>query len=244
MRLSPSPSASHNHRPSFTEQLRGAPPSPRQQRHLSLSQSQVLDLLNNPPTAGQADPKFAGRDWQHIVVGELVATEDVHFVEFDTGIEEATNVDTPSLATNRPWPKIPLREAKSLGSQEAFVTLPHTAQLTSAVELFGGGVHRIVIVKEGSGEVVGILSQLRLVKFLWENGGSFPVLERLYGQEISQLGIGSQNLISINGDTPLKEALKLMNNEGVSSLAIVDNQYNVVGNISNVDVKSFFRLVE
>ena len=28
-----------------------------------------------------------------------------------------------------------------------------------------------------------------------------------------------------------------MNNEGISSLAVVDNQYNVVGNISNVDVK-------
>ena len=28
-----------------------------------------------------------------------------------------------------------------------------------------------------------------------------------------------------------------MNDEGVTSLAVVDNQYNVVGNISNVDVK-------
>ena len=35
----------------------------------------------------------------------------------------------------------------------------------------------------------------------------------------------------------LKEALMLMNNEGVTSLAVVDNQYNVVGNISNADVK-------
>ncbi|KAL8844860.1 MAG: hypothetical protein Q9198_011413, partial [Flavoplaca austrocitrina] len=39
------------------------------------------------------------------------------------------------------------------------------------------------------------------------------------------------------GDKPLKEALKLMNNEGLTSLAVVDNQSNVVGNISNVDVK-------
>ena len=29
-----------------------------------------------------------------------------------------------------------------------------------------------------------------------------------------------------------------MNNEGITSLAVVDNQYNVVGNISNVDVKA------
>ena len=40
-----------------------------------------------------------------------------------------------------------------------------------------------------------------------------------------------------SGDKPLKEALCLMNNEGISSLAVVDNQYNVIGNISNVDVK-------
>ena len=32
----------------------------------------------------------------------------------------------------------------------------------------------------------------------------------------------------------------LMNNEGVTSLAVVDNQRNVIGNISNVDVKVCF----
>ena len=92
---------------------------------------------------------------------------------------------------------IPLQEAKSLGSQEQFVTLPHSAHLTAAIELFGGGVHRIIVTKEGKDEVIGILSQLRLVKFLWENGRSFPVIDQLYGNEISQLGIGSQVLISI-----------------------------------------------
>ena len=65
------------------------------------------------------------------------------------------------------------------------------------MELFGGGVHRLVIVKDGGKEVVGIFSQLRLVKFLWENGNCFPVIEQLYGKEIRELGIGSQQLISI-----------------------------------------------
>jgi len=133
--------------------------------------------------------------------------------------------------------KIPLRDAKSLGNKEPFVTLPHSADLTAAVEVFGGGVHRIVILKEGTNQVVGILSQSRLVRFLWENGRAFPVLDQLYPMEINGLGIGSQQLISVNGDKPLKEALTLMNNEGVTSLAVVDNHNNVVGNISNVDVK-------
>ena len=68
------------------------PPSPRGTRQLSLSEAQIRDLMNNPPTAGTADPRFAGRDWQHIAVGELVRPEDLRWVEVDTGVEDATNV--------------------------------------------------------------------------------------------------------------------------------------------------------
>ena len=93
---------------------------------------------------------------------------------------------------------IPLKEAKSLGTKEPFVLLPHTAKLTKAMEAFGSGVHRLIIVKEWTNEVVGVLSQFRLVKFLWENGKSFPVIDQLYPQTIRDLGIGSQrNIVSI-----------------------------------------------
>ena len=68
------------------------PPSPRANRQLSMTGMQIQELMNNPPTAGTPDPKFAGRDWQHIAVGELVNPKDVRFVELDTGIEDATNV--------------------------------------------------------------------------------------------------------------------------------------------------------
>ena len=55
----------------------------------------MQDLLNNPPTAGHADPRFEGRNWQHISVGELMNKDDLRFVELDTGVEEATNVCLP-----------------------------------------------------------------------------------------------------------------------------------------------------
>ena len=93
--------------------------------------------------------------------------------------------------------KIPIKDAKKLGTKEPFVTLPHTANLTAAVEAFGGGVHRIVVIREGTNQVTGILSQLKLVKFLWENGQSFPVIDQLYHQYLKGLGIGSQDVISI-----------------------------------------------
>ena len=40
------------------------------------------------------DPAFSGRDWRQISIGELVSSNDLRFVEVDTGIEEATNVWT------------------------------------------------------------------------------------------------------------------------------------------------------
>lgn len=92
IRLRHTPSPSQSHRQSFTESLRGHPPSPRAQRQPSLSHAQLQELLNHPPTAGSADPRFSGRDWRTIGVGELVNPEDVRFVEFDTGVEDATNV--------------------------------------------------------------------------------------------------------------------------------------------------------
>ncbi len=66
-----------------------------------------------------------------------------------------------------------------------------------AVETFGGGVHRILVMKEGTNHVMGVLSQLRLVKFLCENGRSFPVIDQLYPIEVKELGNGNQQPISI-----------------------------------------------
>ena len=66
-----------------------------------------------------------------------------------------------------------------------------------AVETFGRGVHRIVIVKENTTEVVGLLSQSKLVRWLWENGRSFPVIDQLFPQHLRDLKIGSNQVVAI-----------------------------------------------
>ena len=194
---------------------------------LTESNIQVL-LVRQKSTDRHAIATFDYRDLTQYLLfatGQLFPDEE-HLTIFQTLARKAQTGQ-----------KIPLRDAKSLGNKEPFVTLPHSAGLTTAVETFGGGVHRIVVVKEGTNHVMGVLSQTRLVKFLWENGRSFPVIDQLYPIEVKELGLGNQQPIAINGDHSLKEALCLMNNEGITSLAVVDNHYNVVGNISNVDVK-------
>lgn len=62
---------------------------------------------------------------------------------------------------------------KDLGKKEPLITLPHTADLTKAMEVFGSGVHRVLVAKEGTTDVVGVLTQLRMVSFFWENRASF-----------------------------------------------------------------------
>jgi CBS domain-containing protein len=124
-----------------------------------------------------------------------------------------------------------------LGAREMPTFLPHTADLTKAMEVLGGGSHRLIICKEGTQEVVGLLSQLRLVRFFWENHQNFSATEALYSRSLRELKLGDKEVLSINGDKPLKEALEIMNDEGVTSLPVLDNHKNVVGNISHVDVR-------
>lgn len=43
---------------------------------------------------------------------------------------------------------------------------------------------------------------------------------------------------SLSADAPLSDALSIMHEEGVSSVAVIDNGHNVVGNISTKDVRN------
>jgi CBS domain-containing protein len=104
-----------------------------------------------------------------------------------------------------------------LGAREMPAFLPHTADLTQAMEVLGGGSHRLIICKEGTSEVVGIVSQLRLVRFFWENHQNFSATEALYSRTLRDLRAGAKEVVYINGDRPLKDALLLMHDEGITT---------------------------
>jgi hypothetical protein len=92
---------------------------------------------------------------------------------------------------------ISIREATSIAPKPPLITLSESNDLSKATEIFGSGVHRILICKEGTEEVVGVLSQLKLVNFLWENASSFPSLDQLYPVILRELNIGTIQAISI-----------------------------------------------
>ncbi|PHH74664.1 hypothetical protein CDD82_4827 [Ophiocordyceps australis] len=131
---------------------------------------------------------------------------------------------------------ISVREIQSLCKQEPLINMASTGNLSHAIEVLGSGIHRL-LVTDSVGHVVGVLSQLRLVDFFWNEGVNFAMVDRLYPVALRDLAIGSQRTISVNSDAPLSDALVLMNNEGLTSIAVVDNGQNVVGNISSKDVR-------
>lgn len=92
---------------------------------------------------------------------------------------------------------IHLREIQDLSKKEPLTFLDENADLRQAIETFGKGVHRVVVRNEITKEATGVLSQSRLVRFLWENGRSFPVLDQIYHQNIRDLRIGSNDVIAI-----------------------------------------------
>ncbi|KAG6004331.1 hypothetical protein E4U21_001144 [Claviceps maximensis] len=271
-------------RQSFAENLRNAPQSPRH-RNPSFTQAAVQELLNHPPTGQRYNPRFVGREWGEITIGELVSSEDVKWIDMDSSVEEATKIllktcinvvlvrDKPSecvptatfdysdlnayllvvVGLSKPEPEhielyneiilqaregrsITLRQIQPLCKRESLVEVPSTGNLSQAIEILGSGIHRL-LVRNSLGDVVGIISQLRVVDFFWNEGVNFPTIDRLYPVALRDLGMDTRKIISVISDEPLSSALTLMNDEGLTSIAVVDNGQNVVGNISTKDVR-------
>ncbi|KAG6020788.1 hypothetical protein E4U19_006156 [Claviceps sp. Clav32 group G5] len=132
--------------------------------------------------------------------------------------------------------RITLRQIQPLLRQEPLVEVPSTGNLSQAIEILGSGIHRL-LVSDSAGDVVGIMSQLRMVDFFWNEGVNFPTIDRLYPVVLRDLATSTRPIISIISDAPLSSALALMNDEGLTSIAVVDSGQNVVGNISTKDVR-------
>lgn len=133
--------------------------------------------------------------------------------------------------------EVPVDILVRLQPKTPFLRFKESETLLKAVEAFGSGAHRVAIINSAS-KISGILSQRRTIKFFWENARRFPSLEPLLNSSLQELNIISPNPITIQGDCPLIEALEKMFNERMSSLAVIDRNKSLVGNISIVDVKN------
>lgn len=91
---------------------------------------------------------------------------------------------------------IPLKDIQPICRHEQLVSLPLDEFLPGAIEVFGSGIHRLLITAP-DGETIGVLSQLKVLEFFWNEGVNFPVIDRLYPAILRDLQIGSQQIIAI-----------------------------------------------
>lgn len=147
---------------------------------------------------------------------------------------------------------VPVGEIIKLTPKNPFYKLSEQENLSTAMMILGSGVHRVAITNPETTKIKGILSQRRLIKYLWDNARMFQNLETLFQKSLKDLKIGvldthakptsmQSRIISIQGDELLIMALYKMHSERISSIAVIDHQGNLLGNISVTDVKHITR---
>ncbi|KAI5969222.1 SDS23 [Candida margitis] len=153
-------------------------------------------------------------------------------------LQQKHDIITQAVNKAKKGEEVPVEFIIKLHPKNPFIKFVENDTLFSVMETLGNGVHRVAITNEEASKITGILSQRRLIKYMWENARRFPSLEFYLSSTIQDLKIGSSKPITIYDDQPVLDALYKMFHENVSSLAVIDRTKSLIGNISIVDVRN------
>ncbi|KAG4091380.1 CBS-domain-containing protein [Neocallimastix lanati (nom. inval.)] len=179
------------------------------------------------------------------------ANHDI-FLDYDRGSKIKYIVENASkLSKEDENNKLSIHLLADLSLKNPTNTLLYNSPILKAIDIFSQGIHRLLLVKE-DGSLYGILSQSDIVKYLaslfpiqvpgqknnnsikWEIGEK-PI--RLARPEITEV-------ITVDRHATVMDALRLMYNSTISSVAIVENvgtKKLLRGNISMTDIKEVIK---
>ncbi|KAJ2013461.1 cell separation during budding [Coemansia sp. S680] len=117
-----------------------------------------------------------------------------------------------------------------------YSVLPETT-LAQVVAVFARGTHRVAVM-DGN-KIRGILSQTRVIRYFFEHcTESLTASEsRLLDTPLRHLGLVTNDVVKVKPNSPVIQALALLERWRISSLAIVDEDDRIAGNLSVADVK-------
>jgi len=93
-------------------------------------------------------------------------------------------------------------------------------------------IHRVPIVAQ-NGEVIGIVSQSRVIDLVRKNLSNFGDL----GSTQVKTFFERKEVYQVTEDTPLVEAFQLILQKGVTGIALISNNGQLIGNLSGSDLK-------
>jgi len=127
----------------------------------------------------------------------------------------------------------PLRNIIDISNRNPWQVLPASKSLRRAIQLLQQPkLHRIWV--EENGKLIGVISQSKVIDILLQKRDSFPEIMHM---KLNELFPESRQTKAIFYKSSLLDAFQKIYNDKVSGLAVVDENFRIIGNISASDLK-------
>lgn len=211
----------------------------------------VQNRISSAPVYNKSTKTFTGMFDYHDLVSYILL---VHSNKKISEEEEELGIGEIVRRAHAGSDHVQVKSVSDLSDNDPFYSLPGDATLAQAMQIFSKGIHRIAIQQStssaaGDGNagfpeshhgLVGILTQSNVAKYVYEAMLNKKYQNENFSKSIKQLGLVSEDrkpVSTIHSESSVFNAMKLMHDNRVSSLPLVDHADKLVGSISLSDIK-------
>jgi CBS domain-containing protein len=125
-----------------------------------------------------------------------------------------------------------------LGSsgRDAYLPVFKGSPITMAVQFFAKGIHRVPVF-DSNKTIIGTVSQSSVIRLLSDNL-IHSALKVIGQKKVSELGLGLKPVIHLTKKAPVSLVVKTMQEQGVSAIALTENDGKLGGTFSATDLKT------
>ncbi|TPX47324.1 hypothetical protein SeLEV6574_g02740 [Synchytrium endobioticum] len=144
---------------------------------------------------------------------------------------------------------VPVHLIANLSRRDALVPIEVSATLSDACSLLvKEKVHRLIVfdpaIPKGPERFLGVLSESSVCKFVADRFGKLGEVLGTWDdgkKSLAELGFVKGNVISIHKEDSVLDALSIMHDHSISSLAIIENGDKLIGTISMSDIREILK---
>lgn len=136
---------------------------------------------------------------------------------------------------------VPVQLVSNLSDKNPLHVLPHDADLVDLLTLFAGGAHRVLIKSPTSStEFVGVVSDRGALAWFASQAQRDSSFLRYLSNTLSSLPLPSlylySSVVAVTATSTVLDAMSLMSDEGVSSVAVTEEDDRLLSAISVTDI--------
>ncbi|KAF9580787.1 cell separation during budding [Lunasporangiospora selenospora] len=199
-------------------------------------------------------------DWTMVEAGKLVANQNVVIIDSNASVEDACEVLLKNKVSSAPvydgqhklyvgmfdysdlmtYILLALRKME-VPPEDQTVHMRDLIQKTTMSQNVPVKLAAVAVM-DSAGDLTGILSQSSTLDYLMRHLSEFPQLQPMMQQTLQQCGLlTNTKVLSVKADDKVLDALITMSTHSVSSLAVLDDQGILLGNISMTDIQYIMR---